>query len=78
MLLLMLIFLSILQKKITGKDKQFDAQAECLCVASENEGCRSATIISKEAIRSIRKIGEGAHGDVYEGKWADEHGSVSN
>lgn len=73
----MLIILFILQKKITGKDKQFDAPTKFVCVATEKEGRRSATIIPEEGIKRIRKIGEGAHGAVCEGTWADEHGSVS-
>ena len=44
----------------------------------EKEGRRSAAIIPKEEIKKIRQIGEGAHGAVFEGTWADEHGAVSH
>lgn len=69
------------QKKLTGKDKQFDAPApEMASVASSDagkEGRRSATIIPKDEVTLVRKIGEGAHGSVHEGTWADSHGAVS-
>ena len=36
-----------------------------------------ATIIPKEEVKLSRVLGEGAHGTVHEGTWADEHGAVS-
>jgi len=66
------------QKKLVGKKNQFDSPIpELTRLTVEKEGRRAAAIIPKEEIKKIRKIGEGAHGTVFEGTWADEHGSVS-
>ena len=63
---------------ITRKDKQFNAPIpEVARISTETEGHRSATIIAKEQVKMVRKIGEGAHGAVWEGSWADTHGAVS-
>ena len=37
---------------------------------------RTAAVIPKDQIRLGEKIGEGAHGSVHRGVWADLHGSV--
>ena len=44
----------------------------------ERTGRRAATIIPKEEVKTLRKIGEGAYGSVHEGTWADVHGAVSD
>lgn len=70
-----------LQKKITGKNKQFDAPIpeviHKVSNAPERTGRRSAAIIPKEEVKASRKIGEGAYGSVHEGTWSDIHGAVS-
>lgn len=69
------------QKKLTGKDKRFNAPApEMTSITSSEaskEGRRTAAIIPKDEVALVRKIGEGAHGSVHEGTWADVHGAVS-
>ena len=37
---------------------------------------RTAAIITKDQITLGQRIGEGAHGSVYEGTWSNIHGSV--
>lgn len=44
---------------------------------ARKEGRRTAAIIPKDEVALVRKIGEGAHGSVHEGTWADVHGAVS-
>lgn len=63
-----------------GKDKRFDGPLHELPQKAsevEREGRRSAKIIPKEEVKTSRRIGEGAHGLVHEGTWADDHGAVS-
>ena len=69
----------ITQKKVTGKSNRFDEPAPQVAhtlMEMENQ-TRTAAIITKDQITLGQRIGEGAHGSVYEGTWANVHGSVS-
>ena len=71
-----------LQKVIAGKAKAFDGEPvpESFLqpqLPADDPVTQEATIISKEDIKYERKIGEGAHGTVYEATWSNKHGSVS-
>ena len=68
------------QKKLTRKENRFNGHIPELTqhtTDASNEGRRSATIIPRDEVNLTRKIGEGAHGSVHEGSWADVHGAVS-
>ena len=69
------------QKAIAGKGKVFDGDpgsemAPPLRSPLEPTS-HEATLISKEDIKMTKKLGEGAHGTVFEGTWSNKHGSVS-
>ena len=66
------------QKKVTGKSNRFDEPAPQVAhtlMEMENQ-TRTAAIITRDQITLGQRIGEGAHGSVYEGTWANVHGSV--
>ena len=66
------------QKKVTGKSNRFDEPAPQVAhtlMEMENQ-TRTAAIITRDQIMLGQRIGEGAHGSVYEGTWANVHGSV--
>jgi serine/threonine protein kinase len=70
------------QKAIAGKAKAFDRDPvpESFLQAQlpTNEPItQEATLISKDDIKYEKKLGEGAHGAVFEGTWSNKHGSVS-
>ena len=63
---------------MAGKANRFDIPAPQVAhtlMEMENQ-TRTAAIITKDQIALGQRIGEGAHGSVYEGTWANVHGSV--
>ena len=72
----------ILQKVIARKAKAFDGDPvpESFLqpqLPTNDPITQEATLISKEDIKYKKKLGEGAHGAVFEGTWSNKHGSVS-
>jgi len=67
------------QKSVTGKRHKFDGPApeSAHRLEGEPDTHHTASLIAKEEVKLGRKIGEGAHGAVHEGTWANVHGSVS-
>ena len=67
------------QKSVTGKRHKFDGPAPEVAHKQNGEPGthHTASLIAKEEVKLGRKIGEGAHGSVHEGTWANVHGSVS-
>ncbi len=61
---------------MTGREREFNAPIPNIPMNQEPESRRSAAIIPNDEVKLIRKIGEGAHGAVHEGTWADTHGAV--
>lgn len=70
---------SLSQKSVTGKRHKFDGPAPEVAHKQNGEPGthHTASLIAKEEVKIGRKIGEGAHGSVHEGTWANIHGSVS-
>ena len=69
-----------MQKRIAGKQNRFDEPAPQVAhtlMEMENQS-RTAAIITRDQITLGQRIGEGAHGSVYEGTWANIHGSVGH
>ena len=63
---------------MAGKANRFDEPAPQVAhtlMEMENHS-RTAAIITKDQITLGQRIGEGAHGSVYEGTWANVLGSV--
>ena len=66
-----------LQKSIMGKGNRFDNPAPEQAYRPPSDPThQTASLIAKEEIKLEKKIGEGAHGSVYEGTWSNAHGSV--
>ncbi|CAI7997878.1 Activated CDC42 kinase 1 [Geodia barretti] len=70
------------KKAIAGKAKAFDRdpvpESFLQVQLPTNEPItQEATLISKDDIKYEKKLGEGAHGAVFEGTWSNKHGSVS-
>jgi hypothetical protein len=66
------------QKRVIGKGNRFDVPAPQVAhtlMEMENQ-TRTAAIITRDQITLGPRIGEGAHGSVFEGTWANVHGSV--
>ena len=78
---LMCYLLFLLKKAIAGKAKVFDGDPDPASfldpqLPANDHVAQEATLISKEDIKLEKKLGEGAHGTVYEGTWSNKHGSV--
>jgi activated CDC42 kinase 1 len=69
-----------IKKAIAGKAKVFDRDPTSEKFIQQSEATDSApqeaTLIAKEDIKLEKKLGEGAHGTVFEGTWSNKHGSV--
>jgi activated CDC42 kinase 1 len=69
-----------LKKAIVRKGKLFDAGPSGDQVHQPrplpDPTTQGASLIAREDIKLDKKIGEGAHGTVFEGTWSNVHGSV--
>ncbi len=62
---------------VTDTPSAYDRRSSSLKRDGEPNTYQTASLIAKEEIKLGKKIGEGAHGSVWEGVWSNMHGSVS-